>query len=52
MQYSFLKPISSLTFGELRQFQIEHYTELIQNSKVPKQIKFLTKQIELLCKQK
>jgi len=52
MQYSFLKPISSLTFGGLRQFQIEHYTELIQTSKDPKQIKFLTSQIELLCKQK
>jgi len=52
MQYSFLKPISSLNFGEFKGFQIEHYTELIQNSKDPKQIRFLTKQIELLCKQK
>jgi len=52
MQYSFLKPIRSLTFGELRQFQIEHYTELIQNSKDAKQIKFITNQIELICKQK
>jgi len=52
MQYSFLKPISSLTFGDMKAFAIDNYTELIQNSKDPKQIKFLTKQIELLCKQK
>lgn len=52
MQYSFLKPVSKLTFGELKEFQIEHYTDLIDKSTNPKQIRFLTNQIELLCKQK
>lgn len=52
MDYSFLKSIGSLTFGDMKEFTIEHYTELIQHSNNPKQIKFLTNQIELLCKQK
>jgi hypothetical protein len=50
MEYSFLKPISNLTFGEMKEFTIEHYTELIENSNNPKQIIFLTKQIENLLK--
>lgn len=50
MEYSFLKPISSLTFGDMKEFQIEHYTDLIKASTNPKQITFLTNQIELLCK--
>lgn len=52
MEYSFLKPIQSLNFGELKEFQIEHYSNLIANSTNIEQIRFLTTQIKLLCKQK
>ena len=52
MEYSFLKPIGTVTFGDMKEFTIEHYTSLIKTSTNPKQIKFLTNQIELLCKKK
>lgn len=50
MQYSFLKPVGKLTFGDLKEFQIEHYASLIEKSTNPKQITFLTNQIVNLLK--
>lgn len=48
MQYSYLPPIKNLTVAIMREFQIEHYLELLNSSNCVKLIIFLYKQILLL----
>lgn len=45
LKYSYLPPVKQLTVAIMREFQIEHYLDLINSSHNPKQIVFLFNQI-------